>query len=46
MTHNRALYQWHDRLATRLPYLPADHRGALATASNGIALAGAPTSNA
>jgi DDE family transposase len=40
MPHDRALYQWHDRLATRLADLPEPHRGALATASYGIALAG------
>jgi hypothetical protein len=39
MPHDRALYQWSDRLATHFPDLPEAHRGWLATASYGIALA-------
>jgi DDE family transposase len=39
MPHDQALYQWNDRLATHFPELPAAHRGWLATASFGIALA-------
>jgi hypothetical protein len=39
MPHDRALYQWDDRLATHLPDLPGAHRRWLALASYGIALA-------
>src|SRR5262245_10752448 len=39
MPHDRALYQWEDRLATHLPDLPPAHRGWLVMASYGIALA-------
>lgn len=39
MPHDQALYQWNDRLATHFPELPEAHRGWLATASFGIALA-------
>lgn len=39
MPHDQALYQWNERLATHFPDLPAAHRGWLATASFGIALA-------
>jgi hypothetical protein len=39
MPHDQALYQWDQRLATHFPELPAAHRGWLATASFGIALA-------
>jgi len=39
MPHDQALYQWNERLATHFPELPAAHRGWLATASFGIALA-------
>src|SRR4051812_17839711 len=39
MPHDRALYQWNRRLATQFPALPEAHRGWLATASFGIALA-------
>ncbi len=40
MPHDRALYHWQGRLATRLPDLPEAHRRWLARASFGVALAG------
>jgi hypothetical protein len=40
MPHDRALYHWQGRLATRLPELPESHRRWLAWASYGVALAG------